>query len=488
MNTNLADFIPHFSDCRVLVVGDVMVDRFVYGEVNRISPEAPVPVIQITREVVSLGGAGNVVRNLFALGARPVLVSAIGRDANGEKVNDLIANLTGVEADLHMSAARETTVKTRYFSADGHHMLRADRETIEPLSADDEDVLLSAVRRQINRISVLILSDYAKGVVTDKVASELLRLARMVGVPAIVDPKGRNFSRYQKASVLTPNRSELSEGAGMPATNSAQIVSAARSVVDACGISAVLVTRSAQGMTLVEKHSDTPQHFPTHGREVADVTGAGDTVVATLSLALASGASLGDAVNLANAAAGVVISRLGTAVATSRDLASAVLGNGTAGAESKLVSFEGLLSMVCDWRRQGLIVGFTNGCFDILHPGHIALLAEAKQACDRLVIGLNSDDSVYRLKGIGRPVQPESARLAVISSLETVDAVIIFGEDTPLEIIQAMLPDVLVKGSDYRKEEVVGADVVENSGGRVVLIELIEQYSTTAAIEAMRKE
>jgi len=488
MNTKLADFISHFSDCRVLVVGDVMVDRFVYGEVKRISPEAPVPVIEITREVVSLGGAGNVIRNLFALGTRPVLVSAIGCDATGEKVKDLIANLTGVEADLHMSAARKTTEKTRYFSADGHHMLRADREIIEPLTSEDEDALLSAVRRQINKSSVLVLSDYGKGVVTDKVASQLISLAIKAGVPAIVDPKGRDFARYEKASVLTPNRSELSEGTDMQVTNSAQIVAAARSVVDTFGIGAVLVTRSAEGMTLVEEHRDAPQHFPIHGREVADVTGAGDTVVATLSLALASGASLEDAVNLANAAAGVAVSRLGTAVATAQELASAVLCNSIASTESKLVCLESLLEKVSAWRRHGLRVGFANGCFDILHPGHIALLAKARQACDKLVIGLNSDDSVCRLKGIGRPVQAESARAAIIASLETVDAVIIFIEDTPLEIIKAVLPDVLVKGSDYSKEEVVGADVVETSGGKVILVELIEKYSTTATIEAMRKE
>jgi len=473
-----------FSGRRVLCVGDVMVDRSIYGEVKRISPEAPVPIVRIARESSALGGAGNVVRNIAALGAGCAFVTAIGDDRAGREVGNLLADLKGVEPYIRVSRQRETTVKSRFFSNDGHHLLRADRETVATIAPEDLKDLEGAVASQVAEADAVILSDYGKGVLTGTLAAKVIAAAKAAGIPVIVDPKGNDYTRYQGATIVTPNRAELAEAVTLPVDGDEAIVAAAQTLRQRIGVDAVLVTRSGEGMTLVT--ATTAHHLPAQTREVADVTGAGDTVVAALTLAMASGSDALLAARLANIAAGIVVGRHGTAVASPQDILSSLRYSGHAQAEQKRGDQAEALARVMEWRRQGLKVGFTNGCFDLLHPGHVSLLRQARAACDRLVVGINSDASVKRLKGEDRPVQNENARAAVMASLSSVDLVVIFGEDTPLALIETLRPDVLVKGADYAKAQVVGADIVESYGGRVVLADLVASQSTTATIAAMK--
>lgn len=480
----LAAVLGKFPSRRVLCVGDVMVDHSTYGEVKRISPEAPVPVVRITRETSELGGAGNVVRNLASLGASCAFVAAIGDDRAGQEVSNLLARLP-VEPYLRVSRQRETTIKNRFFSLDGHHLLRADRETRLPLAPTDAADVMRAVTSELLRAEAVILSDYGKGVLSGDIAQAVITAAKAQRKPVIVDPKGTDYGRYTGAAVLTPNRAELAEATGLPVDTTENLVTAARGLCRDVGVGAVLVTRSGEGMTLVTADGAV-HHQPAETREVADVTGAGDTVIATLALALACNAPLPVAMRLANIAAGVVVGRHGTAVVTVQDIMTAMRQAGLASVEHKVVDRAEAVARVMAWRNAGLKIGFTNGCFDLLHPGHVSLLRQARGACDRLVVALNSDASVKRLKGESRPVQTEAARAAVMASLASADLVTIFDEDTPLALIEALRPDVLVKGADYSRQAVVGGDLVESYGGRVVLADLVPSFSTTATITALK--
>jgi D-beta-D-heptose 7-phosphate kinase/D-beta-D-heptose 1-phosphate adenosyltransferase len=480
----LAALLERFAGRRVLCVGDVMIDRSLYGDVKRISPEAPVPVVRITRERAELGGAGNVVRNLASLGAHCAFIAAVGDDRAGREIGDLLAKLPGVEPYLRVSRRRETTVKSRFFSQDGQQLLRADRETVANLSPEGLADLTRAVDAQMRECDAVILSDYGKGVLTSGLAAIVIAAARKAGKPVVVDPKGVDYSRYSGATVITPNRAELAEAAKMPVDDERQLVDAAKTMRRNTDVAAILVTRSGEGMTLLDQ--DAVSHLAAETREVADVTGAGDTVVATLTLALACGADLPAAAKLANIAAGIVVGRHGTAVASPADIAAALRQDQRADADHKIADRPDMLTRAVEWRRQGLKIGFTNGCFDLLHPGHVSLLRQARAACDKLVVGINSDSSVKRLKGPERPVQTENARAQVMASLSSVDLVVIFGEDTPGALIEALRPDVLVKGADYARAQVVGGDFVESYGGRVVLAELLPAHSTTATIAAAK--
>lgn len=480
----LSAVLAGFAGRRILCVGDVMLDRFFYGEVKRISPEAPVPVVRITREAVELGGAGNVVRNLAALGASCAFFAAIGDDRAGREVSNLLARLP-VEPYLRVSRERETTVKNRFFSHDGHHLLRADRETRMPLGPEDAADILRAVASEMVRAEAVILSDYGKGMLTGDLAAAVIALARAQGKPVIVDPKGEDYGRYAGATVLTPNRAELAEATDHAVDTEEALVAAANALRAATQVQAVLVTRSGEGMTLVDGDGAV-HHQMAETREVADVTGAGDTVVAVLAAALAGRAAFPLAMRLANVAAGVVVGRHGTAVTNVQDIRAALRQAGLASVDQKVVDQATALARVEAWRQSGLKVGFTNGCFDLLHPGHVSLLRQARAACDRLVVALNSDASVKRLKGESRPVQTETARAAVMASLASADLVTVFDEDTPLALIESLRPDVLIKGADYTRAAVVGGDLVEGYGGRVVLADLVPSFSTTATITALK--
>jgi D-beta-D-heptose 7-phosphate kinase/D-beta-D-heptose 1-phosphate adenosyltransferase len=471
----------------VLCLGDVMLDRFVYGEVERISPEAPVPVVRVERESAMLGGAGNVARNLAALGASVRFVSVAGRDEAGREIGVLCNALAGCKHEIVGDGQRRTTIKTRFF-AGSQQMLRADHETAAPIAARTETGVIRHAIDFLADARVVVLSDYGKGVLTERVTSEVIAAATAAGKTVIVDPKGGDYRRYRGAQVVTPNRKELAEASHMPVASEAEIARAAAHLIETYDFGAVLATRGADGMTLITRERpDAPLHLPTEAREVFDVSGAGDTVVATIAAALAAGFALAEAAQLANAAAGIVVGKSGTAVAHPDELAAALHRQDLLTGEGKVATVDQLRERVADWRRRGLKVGFTNGCFDLLHPGHVSLLSQARAACDRLVVGLNSDASVRRLKGEGRPVQSEAARAMVLGSLASVDLVVIFTEDTPIALIEEIKPDVLVKGADYAKDQVVGGAFVESHGGRVLLADLVPGQSTSATIARLAK-
>jgi len=475
----LIDWLTRLGSAHVVCVGDVMLDRFVYGEVERISPEAPIPVLRIAREAVTVGGAGNVARNLSALGTETRLFGVVGDDPAGREAAEVLSLERAVSLSLVADDARPTTVKTR-FIAGGQQLLRTDEEELTALS----DAILAQLSTDVGaavrdgKCGALILSDYGKGVLTDAMIAAAMDAARSAGVSVVVDPKGVDFTRYRGAGVITPNRRELGAAARMPVDSDEQVAAAARHLIETCGLDAVIATRGADGMTVVSGADEV--HLPALAREVFDVSGAGDTVVATVAAGLAAGMSVVDAAQLANVAAGLVVAKVGTAVVRVEELADGL--GGAPGLAAKIMDRTGLQERIAQWRARGLSVGFTNGCFDIVHPGHISLIEQASAACDRLIVALNDDASVKRLKGEGRPVQPEGARARVIASLAGVDGVVLFAEDTPLALIEAVRPDVLVKGADYSVDEVVGGELVASYGGRIVLADLVDGFSTTDTI------
>jgi D-beta-D-heptose 7-phosphate kinase / D-beta-D-heptose 1-phosphate adenosyltransferase len=480
-DADLAAAVRLLGHTSALVVGDVMLDRYVYGDVERISPEAPVPILAVDREVAMPGGAGNVVRNLTALGAAVAFISVVGDDAAGSDLTGLIGGQPNVEPWLLVQGGRITTLKTRYLSA-GQQLLRADREQTSPVHPKLAERLVRIARDAMAATSVTVLSDYQKGVMTGEVPAQLIAAAREAGRPVIVDPKGPDYSRYAGADIIMPNRTDLAEATGMRVDSEAAVVAAATALRQRHGFGAVVVTRGNDGMTLLDGAG--AWHYPAEAAEVYDVAGAGDTAVATLAAAVAARLDLPVAVRLANIAAGIVVGKVGTAVAREADLLAALSPQG--GAFRKIVSREAAVENVERWRHKGWRVGFTNGCFDLLHPGHLHLLEEAREACDRLVVGLNSDASVRRLKGPDRPVQPEAARAAVLASLASVDLVTVFDEDTPEALIGALQPDLLVKGANYTPDEVVGTEMVRGWGGRVMLAGLVPGHSTNATVERIR--
>lgn len=479
--SQLASLVEDLAGVRVLTVGDLMLDRFVYGAVDRISPEAPVPVLRIERESIMLGGVGNVARNLRALGASVCLVAVMGRDQAARDIKGLLRDDVEIESHLIEDDARPTTIKTRYI-AGSQQMMRADRERIVPVADGLEQDIIDRAIADLAEAKAMVLSDYGKGVLTEPVLRRLLDAAAERGVPVVVDPKGNDYRRYAGATLVTPNRRELTEATGQSAASDEAIVETASALIASSGVKGVLVTRSQDGMSLVRGDGSDPLHLPATAREVYDVSGAGDTVVATLAAALGAGIAIEDACRLANVAAGIVVAKMGTATAAASEMAASLRQRELDIGESKTVTLDQARALAEAWRRQGLKVGFTNGVFDLLHPGHVSLIRQARSACDRLIVGLNSDSSVKRLKGDSRPIQNDASRALVLGSLASVDAVVIFPDDTPLAVIEALKPDVLVKGADYTVATVVGADIVQSYGGRVMLAVLEDGHSTTATV------
>ncbi len=427
------------------------------------------------------GGAGNVVRNLTALGAAVAFITVVGDDQAGSDLTALIGGQPNIEPWLLVQGGRITTLKTRYLSS-GQQLLRADREETSPVQPRLAAGLIRIARDAMAATSVTVLSDYQKGLMTGELPGQLIAAAREAGRPVIVDPKGPDYSRYAGADVIMPNRTDLAEATGMPVDTEAAVVAAATALRQRHGFGAVVVTRGNAGMTLLDDAG--ALHFPAEAVEVFDIAGAGDAAAATLAAGLAARLDLPVAVRLANIAAGIVVGKLGTAVVREADLEAALSPAG--GALRKVVSREAAIEHVQRWHHKGWRVGFTNGCFDLLHPGHLRLLEEARESCDRLVVGLNSDASVRRLKGADRPAQPEAARAAVLASLASVDLVTVFAEDTPEALIAALHPDLLVKGADYTLDQVVGAEMVRGWGGHVALVDLVPGHSTSATVERIR--
>jgi len=487
MTAPIVDTLRAMSGKRVLVVGDVMLDRFIYGRTDRVSPEAPSLVLAADRQEQMLGGAANVAVNVVALGARCHLVGLCGTDAIARELRDEIARYPEISADLVPDPDRSTTLKVRLVNPQFNtHLLRLDWEVTTPATGDVLGALVKHAVAAVADADVVILSDYLKGVLQRPLIAAVAAEAEARGIPVVVDPKGSDFSRYRDVSVIAPNLHEVSVALGRPVPqDEAAIEQAAAEISALSGVMAVVVKRSQFGVQLVTG-GHTVACFPSIARRVTDVSGAGDTLVAALSMALAAKASLADAARIANAAAGVAVAKKGTAATTPEELADMLLHRREHRLSPKLFfSAEALRAQVQNWQKEGFAVGFTNGCFDLLHPGHIFTLTEARNLVDRLVLALNTDASVQRLKGPGRPVQDEVARMTVAAALEAVDAVILFDTDTPLELINALRPNVLFKGGDYRPETVVGRDEVEAYGGRVELIDYLPNTSTTLMIKRM---
>lgn len=480
--------IDKLTDVRVLCIGDVMLDRFIFGHVNRISPESPVPVLSISGSQTFPGGAANVARNIASLGGLCTLVSVVGDDAVARELRHSLESMAAIHCEFSVSAERPTIEKTRFVSH-GQHLLRADAEVVAAISTSTAESVLAAVERLAPLHDVVVLSDYAKGLLTDQVVSGCIELAKSRGLPIIVDPKSIHLNRYAGATIITPNSKEVMDASGIdPTEDDNRAEEAGRVILRTAGVGAVLLTRAHRGMTLMA--SDSPAvHIQASAREVFDVVGAGDTVIATLALGLGAKLDLAEAARLANFAAGVVVGKRGTATVTQTELADEVqrLSRGSLDSlQQKIMSRADAAELARTWRKNGYSVGFTNGCFDILHVGHLSILTFARQNSGKLIVAVNSDASVKRLKEPGRPINSQDDRAMVLAGLAAVDAVVVFDEDTPLELIEELNPDVLIKGADYTIEKIVGASHVLSYGGKVLRCELVPGKSTTRVVNVLR--
>lgn len=465
--------IPPFQSAHILIIGDIMLDRYWSGETSRISPEAPVPVVRIRQQEERPGGAGNVALNVKSLGAKVTLIGMTGTDEAAHQLLKLLTD-AGIQCQFNQLAHLPTVTKLRVLS---HHqqLIRLDFE--EPMIDFDTQWVPKQMQKLVNSVDLIILSDYGKGVLVP--VAELIQLARAANKPVLVDPKGRNFQKYQGATLITPNLSEFEAVVGHCA-NLSELVEKGEALRQQLKLPALLITRSQEGMTLLQAQQP-PLHLPAHAQEVFDVTGAGDTVIGVLAASLAAGENWTNATALANLAAGLVVTKLGAASVTVAELKQALhLQN-----NNNLYDINRLKTVVQAAQANGETVVMTNGCFDILHAGHVHYLTQARQLGDHLLVAINDDASIRRLKGDGRPINSLVHRLAVLQALKCVDWVIPFAEDTPESLICHILPDILVKGSDYQISQIAGSDCVLAHGGQVLTLELVEGCSTTAIINAI---
>ncbi len=494
----LANLLESFSKAHVLIIGDIMLDRFVYGHVDRISPESPVPVLSVAREETMLGGAGNALANLAGLGVKADMISIIGDDAEGQELISIIKNL-GINADgLITDSARPTTVKTRYLA--GHQqLLRTDFEKKHALSEDLAKKIVDLAKTKLETAKAMMISDYGKGLLTGTLLKALMALAQSKKIPVIVDPKGHDFSKYRGATAITPNKKELSEATqGSPVATDEDVVKAAEMLISQCGIESVIATRSAEGMSIIQK-GQAPTHLRTKDIEVFDVSGAGDSVIATVAAALAAGATLVEAARLANLAGSIVVTKVGTAPIRMNELEAALMESDDMTTKragrtrrAEILDWDAAAEQIKRWRARGLKVGFTNGCFDVLHVGHVSYLNDTRDHCDRLVMGLNTDSSIRILKGESRPVHDEHSRAEVLAALGSVDLVVMFGaqkhgdDNTAIKLLEALKPDLYFKGGDYTVDQIPEAPTVLNYGGEVKVMPVYEGHSSTNSIAKMK--
>jgi len=470
--------LPRFDQARVLVFGDIMLDRYWEGPVSRISPEAPVPVVTVEQMNDRPGGAANVALNIAALGAAAALSGYAGADGKADALEAMLCG-AGVDCSFSRVPGRETITKLRVISRH-QQLLRLDFE--QPQLCLPDPVPAESLATRLAGCGALVLSDYGKGALREP--GPLIALARKLGVPVLVDPKGADFARYRGATLLTPNLGELEAVVGSCSTEG-ELVARGKRLMAELDLEALLVTRGEHGMTLLRPGVD-ELHLPARAREVFDVTGAGDTVIAVLSAAVAAGTDLPRSVGLANMAASIAVGKLGAATVSGPELRRALQQD--QGSERGAVTPEQLQILMADARSQGERVVFTNGCFDIIHAGHVTYLEQARKLGDRLVVAVNSDESVRRLKGSGRPINALDRRMAVLSGLEAVDWVVAFDEETPRSLLRVLQPDVLVKGGDYAAESVVGREIVRDYGGEVRVLDFVDDVSTSAIVSRIRQE
>ncbi len=481
MQQRLLETIKHgFEHKWALVIGDLMLDRYFWGTVERISPEAPVPVVLLDHETECAGGASNVAANLAGLGIATRLVGFVGADDNGGRLQQAIQSLGIATQGLLQTPNHPTVTKMRILG--GHQqMLRLDQESRTPYPATEIQALTDRALQQLaERPGVVILSDYAKGVLAEPLCQAVIHEARRLGIPVLVDPKGKDYSKYRGATALTPNRRETADACHIAAKDTDALLAAAEGLRQSLALEFLAVTRSEEGISLLQEQQLT--HIPATAKQVFDVSGAGDTVIATLAAGLLGGLTPGEALHLANLAAGVVVGKVGTAPISKAELLAAVTLADSQEQADKICDLAALLLRVAGWRATGKKIVFTNGCFDLLHAGHVTYLEQAHKLGDRLVLGLNTDSSVAALKGPTRPVIHEADRARVLAALEAVDAVILFDEDTPLNLINAIKPDVLVKGDDYAEQDVVGGTEVKSWGGKVALVPVVPGRSSSNII------
>jgi D-beta-D-heptose 7-phosphate kinase / D-beta-D-heptose 1-phosphate adenosyltransferase len=471
--SELLKWIDQIDGASILVIGDIMMDRFISGDVLRISPEGPVPVLRLHECRNVLGGAGNVARNLAALGTKTFLISAVGKDEEGESIEKMLSEQQSIRFQLIKEEGRRTTVKTR-FIAQQQQLLRVDAETVGVIDKKSEQAAISAIKECVLKCGAMIISDYGKGFLSHTLLKETIECCRNNAKTVLVDPKGLDYSVYKGADIVTPNLRELAEATRLSIKEDEAVIEAARLLINAIGFNSILVTRSNEGMSLIES-SGNATHLRSEAKEVFDVTGAGDTVIAVLGVALAVGAPLGVAAAISNIAAGIVVGKVGTAVTYISDLIQAVRTRELSTAEHKVVDLRSAIDRVEIWRRKGYKVGFINGYFEMLHPSHLKLMSMASKACDRLIVGISSDASIYRIKG-KRPELQETARSAILASLEDVDAVIVFQGDRPVQLLEVLRPDIYIKaenGSAYN----IGLDIeCDYSESCTIRVDLQDEY------------
>jgi D-beta-D-heptose 7-phosphate kinase/D-beta-D-heptose 1-phosphate adenosyltransferase len=464
----------------ILVVGDLMIDHYLWGKCERISPEAPVQIVSIEKETSVLGGAGNVIHNLIDLGAKVDVISVIGDDENAQELKGLLREAKVSSNGLIVQENRSTSKKSRIIASQ-QQVLRYDKETTHPIKQEQEAQIVERFEAELAQFDMVILSDYGKGVLTPTLTQSLIALCKSVDKKILVDPKGSDFSKYRGATLLTPNKKEAIEASGIDIVDDASLRTAIKQIKEQCALDISLITLSEEGIALYDESLRT---HPTVAREVFDVTGAGDTVIASLGFALASGYDIDESVKFANLAAGVVVGKIGSATATLDEIIEYESSLNKSTSNSHIKTLEEIALLSSELKKRGKKVVFTNGCFDILHVGHVKYLEEAKSYGDVLILGLNSDESVRRLKGESRPVNSEDDRAYILASLEAVDYVVKFYDDTPYELIKAVQPHILVKGGDYEGKDVVGQDIADE----LRLVEFVDGKSTTKIIERIQND
>ncbi len=473
-----------FTDRRILVAGDFMIDEYLWGDVERISPEAPVQIVEVAREEYMLGGAGNVVRNLASLGAKVSAAGVVGKGRDGDNLLDLMRNLDVDIEGMVPDPDRPTTRKTRIIAAN-QHVLRIDRETRKNISEKTFETILRNLRSQIPDSDLVLVSDYGKGTLTESLLAEIVRICKKSGKMVLADPKGLDFKKYEGVTLITPNRKEASLASKIEIVDDRTMCEAASHIMEKTRTDKLLITLGKDGMALFEG-STAPYRIGTEARQVFDVSGAGDTVLAVMGLALASGSSFRQAAALANTAAGIVVGKVGTAAVTQKQLSRAYAPE-LARLSHKYSDIDDLKNVVADLRRRGRKIVFTNGCFDLIHPGHIQFLSESKRMGDVLVVAADDDRSVRAIKGAGRPIVAQENRVGILSALDSVDHVTVFSSDRLLDLIETIRPDILTKGSNYKTEEVFGRELVERYGGEVRLVPIVLEISSTSIINEIRK-
>ena len=474
---NTQDIISNFRGQKVLVIGDIMLDRYITGSVERVSPEAPVPVLKVSEEFQSPGGAANVALNLKSLGAKVSLVGVTGADRDGGLLKEEIKRSGLSTKGIVRDKSADTTVKTRLI-ASNQQVVRIDNESVRDISSQAEKALIQKIQKACGKdTAAIIISDYAKGALTDRVLSSIIKLAKKSGILTVVDPKGDDFTKYSGADVLTPNKAEAQGASGVQIVDDKSLTQAARSIMKLSGSGAVLITRGRDGVSFMKKGGKLGT-VSSEAKDVYDVTGAGDTAVSAFTLAYAVSKDLAESVRIANSAAGIAVGKLGASQVDDQELLSSI--SNPAGQQSKIYSRENLAKKLSAHRSNGDKVVFTNGCFDLFHTGHLKLLTEAARLGDALIVAINSDSSVKRLKGKGRPFVNEADRARLLTALDCVTYLTVFSEDTPLELIEKLKPDVLVKGGDYDERDIVGGEFVRQNGGTVETIPLVQGISTTS--------